>query len=118
MPTYTFDPALSTERDWIRVTLGDVDMNAPLVSDEQIAAVRSAALTRDSAILSLAEQVIARLAQEPDSIAEAGITVSYRERLTALRALAGRLRASLAASATAGSSAPTHSRAVTNRGVW
>ncbi len=84
----TFDPALSTLKDHIRLALGDKDTASPLLADETIAAKLSA-FSYCEALAQLAEALIAEFGQRPDDYSETGgIHVKWGERIDAWRRIA------------------------------
>lgn len=89
--TATFNPALSTLKDHIRLALGDVDAAAMLLLDETILA-KLAAVGYGEALAQCAEALLVLLATEPDVYEEhggvhVGIHVEFRQRIPALQQL-------------------------------
>ncbi|MEI8166698.1 MAG: hypothetical protein WCG26_09965 [Chloroflexales bacterium] len=122
---FTFDPTLSTPRDWLRADLGDTDEATALFGDEQIAAVLAAERgNRHTAKLCLAAQAEAAMVREPVKLDAAGAVYDYSDRLTALKPLAAAWRALEAARAAVDATTPTtpaHQTGSTHvrvRGVW
>ena len=89
----TFDPNLSTDRDWLRAQLGDtavVPEAAALQSDELIDAVLGAASDRTAALVSLAEMALAAIARQPVKVAGPELSVDYTGRAETIKYLLGR----------------------------
>ena len=107
--TFSFAPALTTNRDWVRADLGDTEATTAILSNEQIDAVLAAELaladgSRQTATWCLAAQALAVLAREPVKLDAAGGMHDYSERLKALAPLASAWRTLEAERATAASS--------------
>ncbi len=87
----TYDETLPTDKDVIRSMLGDIDTANALHSDEHIAAVLVLQGSVNAGIVYLANELIARYAQEPVKVTidDAGgqIVVDYTERLKIWRAI-------------------------------
>ena len=91
----TFDPTLPTQRDHIRLALGDKhadasagDITEPLLQDETIDA-KLAAWGYSEALAQLADALATEYAQRPDSYQEyQGLTMRWSERVSAWRELA------------------------------
>ena len=95
--TFSFNPALPADLDWIRADLGDTESTTALLSNEQITAVLTAeqALadgSRQTATWRLAAQALAVLTREPVKLDAAGAMHDYTERLKALAPLANAWR--------------------------
>lgn len=91
----TYDNTLQTPRDRVRYALGDTNVVNALRQDETYNAV----ITDNGETLAtavLAEGLVTEYAQKPDSINLSGLGLSWRERVKAWAALAGRIRAELA----------------------
>lgn len=121
--TFTFDPSLLTQRDWVRADLGDTDAATALLSDEQIAAVLAAESgNRHAAKLCLAAQCEAFIVREPVKLDAAGAVYDYSQRLQSLAPLAAAWRtleaARAALDATTEPAHQTGSVHVRARGVW
>jgi hypothetical protein len=96
--TYTFDPLLTTDKDWVRAAIGDRDMTDPLRSDQEIDATIALDGDRLLATATLAEGLAAEYARRVDSFSESGgISVRWGERVRTWLALAAGIRASSAA---------------------
>lgn len=97
----TYDETLASDTDRARAMLGDTDVTDALFSDEHIAAVISAEGSLKAGVAFLADELVARFAQDPikTTIGEAGgtISVDFSARIDAWRALASRSRADAAA---------------------
>lgn len=120
---FTFDPNLTTDRDWIRADLGDTDEATALLSDEQIAAVLSAeGGSRHQAKLCLAAQMEAWIAQQPVRInVTTGESYDLSQRLVPLSPLAAAwraLEAARAAAAEATAEIPRAAASVRATAVW
>jgi hypothetical protein len=120
----TFNPALPTDRDWVRADLGDTDPATAILSDAQINAVLAAELalpdgSRQTATWRCAAQAVAVIARDPVKLDAAGEQHDYSQRLAALLPLAAAwrtLEAERIAEAGATRRQPTVS--VTGRAVW
>lgn len=125
--TATFNPALSTDRDWIRADLGDTEPATALLSDAQIDAVLAAELamadgSRQTATWRCAAQAVAVIAREPVKLDAAGEVHDYSQRLAALAPLAAAWRTLDAARTAAAQATPATPRqpsaSVTGKAVW
>ena len=120
----TFNPALATNRDWIRADLGDTDAATVILTDVQIDAVLSAELalpggSRDTATWRCAAQAVAIIAREPVKLDAAGEQHDYSQRLAALQPLAAKWRALEAEREAAASRTPRQpSVSVAAKAVW
>jgi len=93
----TFDPALPTRKDYLRLALGDMDVSTALVADETIAALLTA-LGFAGALAHLAESLALQYAQRPSQVGERdGLTQQWADRVSAWRELADKARAGLIA---------------------
>src|SRR4051812_35754580 len=103
----SYDEEQPTNLDKARGLLGDTTVepeSRALHSDEHIEAI----LTRDGFLLGmafLADELVARIGQQPVRIADDGSSLDFSARIPAWTALATRMRA-LAASASAAAAAP------------
>jgi hypothetical protein len=78
----TFNELLPTERDRLRLLLGDTNLAAPLYSDEAYDAELVAAGTMEGAGLTLARGLVAKYGQMPDSISISGeFSISWKARI-------------------------------------
>lgn len=78
----TFNELLPTERDRLRLLLGDTNMDAPLYTDEAYDAELIAAGSLEGAGLTLARGLVARYGQMPDSISISGeFSISWKARI-------------------------------------
>jgi hypothetical protein len=100
----TFDTALPTARDRMRYAVGDTDVAAaPLEQDETYDAVL--ALYGESlGTAVIAEALASRFAKEPDSISDDTGSVRWSERVKTWIAVANRYRAGGATSGSTGAS--------------
>lgn len=91
--TWTFDPALSTARDKVRLALGDTDTNDQQIPDESIAAML-AAYGDDvgAASVALAESLAAKYARLASDISVDGASFDYSALVENYRQIATRLR--------------------------
>jgi hypothetical protein len=83
---HTFDPLLGSIRDQLRFALGDTDMDVPLLEDETYDASLAMYPAEDwrSAGADIAQHLISRFAQEPDSVSIPGeVSVSWKSRIQA-----------------------------------
>jgi hypothetical protein len=120
---FTFDPALSAPRDWLRADLGDTDEATAILSDAQIAAVLAAeGGDRHAAKLCLAAQCVAAIVRDPIKVDAAGEVTDYSDRLKALEPLAAQWRVLEAQRAAAATVTPSQARqtsvSVRARGTW
>jgi len=85
----SYDPTLPTDKDVVRLYLGDTT-SPELLTDAQIEAVLALYPSNISAAISvLAQSLVTRFAQQPTSITlPSGLSISYAERIKAWAALA------------------------------
>jgi hypothetical protein len=118
----TYNELLPTARDRARHALGLTNVTsaaAAIYSDEHIDAVLARAGSEAAGIAVLADALVQKYAQKPDSVRlTSGLTVSWKERIDAWRELAQRMRARTAAEAAAAQSAGPGSMSVRNEVVW
>ena len=90
----TYDPALPTTRDKIRLLVGDTDTTAELLPDATYdAAIAAYGETWKLAAAEMAEAVAVAIERQVSSFSAGGeITVGWSDRTRTLRALAVRLR--------------------------
>jgi hypothetical protein len=87
MEGVTFDPALPTLRDHIRLALGDTDATAGLVADATIDA-KLGLFGYCEALAQLAEGLVSRFGQSPSEYGESGgVKFAWAERIDAWRDL-------------------------------
>ena len=65
--TFSYDPSLDTDRDWIRWRTGDTDCDDPLQWDEEIDAAVAQAGNRSEALLEVIDAILAKVARKVDS---------------------------------------------------
>jgi hypothetical protein len=65
--TFSYDPSLDTDRDWIRWRTGDTDCDDPLQWDEEIDAAVAQAGNRSEALLEVVDAILAKVARKVDS---------------------------------------------------
>jgi len=106
---WNYDANLPSAKDRVRLAVGDTDATNPLREDETIN-VTVLAYGEAEGSARLAESLAAQFAQEPDSVAVDGLTVSWRSRVSAWLELATRMRSQAAADALV-TTARTQSRA-------
>lgn len=94
----SYDNTLPTAIDRMRHSLGDTDMTAPLRQDETYEALL-ATYSETEATAVMAEALAAEYAQQPVRITDEGTTVDWSDRVKTWLALAARLRAALAETA-------------------
>lgn len=96
--TATFNPALTSTRDRLRLELGDTDTSAAVLADETYDALYTlyaseATTTRryQMTILALARAILAQVAQQPVVVEVSGaIKVDFRARLPLWQSIAAR----------------------------
>ena len=88
----TFDPALSNPRDSVRLLLGDTDTTAALLDDSTIDAMLAAHPYR-AAVCLLAQGLIVRFGQEPDSFKAGTVSISWGARITAWQEVVKQMQA-------------------------
>lgn len=94
---FTFDPGLSSHRDWVRLLTQDTDPQAPLLADETIAALVTA-LGYAPAVAQICDLLVAQYGSEPDYLQEhLGMEVRWSGRVAAWQDLAAKARAGLVA---------------------
>lgn len=107
--TATFNPALTTNRDHIRLALGDTDTAAPLVDDATIDAML-ARFGYLEVLAQLAGSLVTQFGQRPDEYGESGgVKMTWKERIQAWR--------DLASAARSGKIQPPTSRRVARTGI-
>jgi hypothetical protein len=115
----SFDEELPSDLDRARFELGDTTVEPEedaLLSDEAIAAV-IAWKGYTAGVAYLAEGLIARFGQEPDSVRlPSGLAVSFRDRIAVWTRLANRKAASVSASSSSAGAAVSGDTA--NVVVW
>jgi hypothetical protein len=90
--TFTYDLALSSTKDKVRLLIGDTDSSEPYLQDEEIdffLSQNSDAVERSA--LDACEAIIARLSRQVDSSIES-ISVSASQRVAQFTRLAQRLK--------------------------
>lgn len=94
----TFNPALPTVQDRLRFRLGDTNMDAPLLQDESYQGMLAYhGQSEVKALKSLAEALIARVAQDPDKAdLGGGVGFEWRARLRTWREIADEAAALIA----------------------
>ncbi len=92
MANYNYNPALSLVRDRVRFRLGDTDVDSPLLSDEEIAAVLTLkGSIEDDACLYLAKGLLARYGREPVRVTQDGQTLDFGARIDVWKELVAEL---------------------------
>lgn len=97
--TFSFDPALPSAKDRIRLILGD--FTAPGLRQDETLNAAITAHGEAEATARLAEGLAAEFAQRPDSIGGDGQSISWRDRVKTWLEVASRMRATGVAAATA-----------------
>jgi hypothetical protein len=77
----TYDEALPTDRDKVRMVLADTDSENFLVSDAHIDAVLTWKGSLSGAVIALAGELIAEFARQPVRTGSGGESVDYGDRL-------------------------------------
>lgn len=92
---FTYDSALTTYRDWVRLLTRDTDARAVLLQDETICALVST-LGYAQAIAQICDILIGQYANEPDFLQEhLGLEVRWSQRIAAWQELASKARAGI-----------------------
>lgn len=102
--TWSYSPALSTEKDQVRYLIGDTDMTDQLLSDEELAFSLTRASTLDGAAADAAQAIAAKFARMVDRTV-GPLSIRYSEKQQHYELLAERLygqRGSLLSVPTAG----------------
>lgn len=90
--TWTYDSTITTNRDKVRLLIGDVDVTNPLVSDEELCFLEG---ENDSSIYDTAvaaiDVAIALLARKPESKSVGPLSLSYASRIRNLEAARARI---------------------------
>ena len=90
----TFDPALSTDRDWMRQRLGDTDDAAPIVPDATYDAYLADAGSWRLAAAALARSLASAAVNRPRSLTGEGVgAISWGDRAAAWLKIAAELEA-------------------------
>lgn len=118
----TYDETLPTDLDRARSLLGDTEINPAedaLHTDEHILAVLDQESTFEAAVAWLADELAARIAQEPVKVRlRDGTTVDYSARIPVWQALATRLRGVVTATETSAARTPAASQAICTQAAW
>lgn len=118
----TYDELLPTDLDRARSMTGDTTVEPEedaLHSDEHIEAVLTAEGSLAAAVAYLADELVARFAQEPVRMSDDGSTIDFSARIPVWQALATRMRATVAAASEAAATMPRPvSQAVSTQAVW
>jgi len=93
--TYTEAPATS-DRDWVRIRIGDTDTDDQLLSDEEIASLLTDEGSKELAAAVAAESLAAKFARKAASKSVGDLRLTYGEMSARYERLAGRLRSSYA----------------------
>jgi hypothetical protein len=92
---FTFNPELTTYRDWVRVLTQDTDGANPLLQDETINALVNT-LGYAPAIAQICDILIAQYGNEPDYLRQrGGMEFRFDSRVGVWQELAGKARAGL-----------------------
>lgn len=84
----TYSSSLLVAKDFVRFRLGDTDIDAALLSDEEIAAVLTfKGQVEDDACLYLAKGLLARYGREPVKVTQDGQTLDFSGRIGVWQAL-------------------------------
>lgn len=95
--TFTYSTAVSTDRDKVRLMLGDTDPGDAKFSDEEIAGALAIYGTTSLTAAALADSLAAKYSGRT-SISVDGLSVNYAARVAQYSALADRLRSASAGS--------------------
>lgn len=113
---FTYNPALASEADQVRLLLGDTNAADPLLSDEEIAAMLLLEGGITEAAARAAETLVLICGRKAEELTDdIGQRVKYGDRAGMYRTLATRLRAQLAGTTTVAASRSVN---VTNQAVW
>lgn len=91
----TYDEQFSSEKDKIRILIGDTDVDAALVSDEHILAVLDLEGSAKAAAIYLLDELIARYSHDPTKVERGGMTLDFTKRLETWARLRDRYQADL-----------------------
>jgi hypothetical protein len=103
--TWTYNPALTTNKDKVRFLVRDVDSTSPLLQDEEILGILEMEGAARRAAATCAESLAAHFGQLETTLTDdLGVTVTYSDRATFYTKLAATLRsrANIAVAPTAG----------------
>ncbi len=93
--TWTNDSTISTNRDKVRVLIGDYDSTNPLLSDEELCFLEGEFGGTDTSIYETAvaaiDIAIAGLARKPESKSVGPLSLSYANRIRNLQAARARI---------------------------
>lgn len=59
---WTYDPEIPTDKDWVRLTIGDTNESFPLMQDEEIEYYITETGSKESAAIACVEAIIPKLA--------------------------------------------------------
>lgn len=94
--TWTYTPDFTTQRDRIRLLLGDTDSADPILTDEEIAVYSTGGYWAQSsdhlAAAALADNIAAEFARRADSLSAGGTSVNWSGLVDRYRSLAAKLR--------------------------
>jgi hypothetical protein len=103
--TWTYNPALTTNKDKVRFLVRDVDSAKPLLQDEEILGILEMESAARRAAATCAESLAAHFGQLATTLVDdLGVTVTYADRAAFFTGLAMKLRnrANIAVAPTAG----------------
>lgn len=103
--SWSYDPALSTDKDKVRLFIGDTDTTAQLFSDEEISALLVSVPSPSLAAALLADAQAAKYSRF-SAISIDGASFAYQQRADMFRTLANRLRAQATATEAGGIGTP------------
>lgn len=77
--TWTYDPGLPTDRDWVRLKIGDTDTADQILSDEEIDALLEDASSKEWAARDAVDAILSRFARSVDrSMGDLSVSLSSK----------------------------------------
>ena len=104
-----FDPALPTDRDWLRLQIGDTT-TPELLSDATYTALLLQAPDRDAALIFVVQAALGRVTLLEERVSTDGTSIDYGDRSARLTALLARLTASTSGQGMRADQRTTHVR--------
>lgn len=88
---WTYDSTLTTDRDKVRLLIGDYDVNDPLLSDEELCFLQGENTDIYSTAVAAIDVAIAAIARKPESKSVGPLSLSYANRVRSLEAARTRI---------------------------